>query len=1181
MQQNGSAFRPNNPQQRVAPNGMQQQQQPSHPGMIRPMMPNQPNIPQSQLRPQPNRPYPSQPGPNMVALPQQHQQFQQPRPGAPIQAQPPNVMRQAPPQTYQQQSAPMMQSRPGVGIQPAPPPNGVPQNQPQQRMLRPPTRQMRQSSTLSQLSQSSALSQSSSLSQHQISQPQMRPSPYSQSAMRLQPPGQIPPLTDQMNRISLQSSKPQTSVPQPNGYTPQYARPMPQSHQSQQQQQPSAPGGYNPQMKQPLRPTGMRPNPAVAPSRPIPTGFAAAPSQKPTGYDNTQQKSFPGAMPPPQQQPQQQQERLPSAMMPRPCALEAPTGTPRMYYHRGLAQGPPDAPFPTIPASNSDYISVDDGSTRLRFMRMTTNAVASDPNVMTKSGIPLAVVMQPFANTKPGEPPVPVIDFSAVQVGGPLRCERCNAYSNPGFKFLSGGSKFQCNLCTHVNTTPEEHTSPISPATGHRMDADSRHELRMGSVDYVVGSPDYCVRPPKPACFLFAVDVSTSAIQSGLSFSAMMSMKSALSAGLLPGGSEGARMAIMTFDKNLHFFDGRGSEKGKSVSMQLVTDIMDPFVPLGGNALFLTPAQAIHAIDAAVEIHNLNPKSKQAQNDGAPPASHPESALGSALLTIKQAFADCGGKAFVVVGSIPTAGVSRLERRGGGAIGGGEDREMGLLKQATSEYDILGCELAEVQASVDLFLAPSSVYIDAATLSRVPRASGGRMHLFTSYDTVRDGASLHRSLCASVSEPRAFEALLRVRTSPGLEARGEFLGHFGRPQRGDDVAGPVFDSSSCLSLELVVSSKLSDEDKNRGGNRGYPGGVSLYDDACVQCAVLFTDCAGRRRIRVHTLFLTKTSVLSDVFKHADVDATATFLAKKASSAVLIGGTPFTKACDAVTEKTAQTFFVYRKHCTQAPSSGQLILPEALKVLPVMMLGLTKSAAFRRSAISVQSGEAVTVDERAAALSFLISATPGETAAMCYPRMWNLSTLAAEAGVPLPPPTTPIVGYGEGGKSGKEMEPLAIPNSVPLSSGSLNEQAILLLENGMQMVLWIGSEADKSIANSIVADLGGGRLCIRGETAGSVALTKDINEYGKRVARIVGRVVNERKGLSRPCVVVRTKPGAGGEAKFVIPLMIEDHGADSLSYTEYLRQIHKRVMEKMATDSAQSDMQTWEILNYGY
>jgi protein transport protein SEC24 len=48
----------------------------------------------------------------------------------------------------------------------------------------------------------------------------------------------------------------------------------------------------------------------------------------------------------------------------------------------------------------------------------------------------------------------------------------------------------------------------------------------------------------------------------------------------------------------------------------------------------------------------------------------------------------------------------------------------------------------------------------------------------------------------------------------------------------------------------------------------------------------------------------------------------------------------------VHKAVADTLFAYRRHCAQAANPGQLILPEALKLLPLYCLALTKFPAFR-------------------------------------------------------------------------------------------------------------------------------------------------------------------------------------------------------------------------------------------
>jgi hypothetical protein len=186
---------------------------------------------------------------------------------------------------------------------------------------------------------------------------------------------------------------------------------------------------------------------------------------------------------------------------------------------------------------------------------------------------------------------------------------------------------------------------------------------------------------------------------------------------------------------------------------------------------------------------------------------------------------------------------------------------------------------------------------------------------------------------------------------------------------------------------------------------------------------------------------------------------------------------------------------------------------------------------------------------------------------------------------LPQTSNPVVGdmsglnpYG----TGKITEPLAMPNTILLSSEVLDDDGVLLMENGMRLVVWVGTKANPQLVNDVIAQIAGGRLAIRAETAGSAQLVKSVGDAGKRIAGIVQRIVTERTGLSQPQVVIRQAPGAGGEAKFVLPLLVEDKPVGGgYSYMEFLKHVHKRVMDKLANESAQNEMQTWEMLNHGY
>lgn len=106
-----------------------------------------------------------------------------------------------------------------------------------------------------------------------------------------------------------------------------------------------------------------------------------------------------------------------------------------------------------------------------------------------------------------------------------------------------------------------------------RMDLDERPELRLGSVDFVVGKeywvqddpsiPGSVPREPQPLNYVFAIDVSWTSAQCGLVGEVVSGIRKLLYPTQREGDTEppecgvpkGSKVAIMTFDRTVQFFN--------------------------------------------------------------------------------------------------------------------------------------------------------------------------------------------------------------------------------------------------------------------------------------------------------------------------------------------------------------------------------------------------------------------------------------------------------------------------------------------------------------------------------------------------------------------------------------------------------------------------------------------------
>ncbi len=148
----------------------------------------------------------------------------------------------------------------------------------------------------------------------------------------------------------------------------------------------------------------------------------------------------------------------------------------------------------------------------LHSQAFSQQVVPTNAALQQKSKLPFGVALHPMC---PSEA-VPLVNMGAV---GIVRCKTCRAYMNPFVEWIEGGRRWRCNLCGIVNDVSGAYFSPLD-ANGVRLDAPKRPELSNGIVD-LVAPAEYMVRPPMAPAYLFVLDVSYYAVQSGMTASVL------------------------------------------------------------------------------------------------------------------------------------------------------------------------------------------------------------------------------------------------------------------------------------------------------------------------------------------------------------------------------------------------------------------------------------------------------------------------------------------------------------------------------------------------------------------------------------------------------------------------------------------------------------------------------------
>ncbi|KVH93970.1 Gelsolin domain-containing protein [Cynara cardunculus var. scolymus] len=408
--------------------------------------------------------------------------------------------------------------------------------------------------------------------------------------------------------------------------------------------------------------------------------------------------------------------------------------------------------------------------------------------------------------------------------------------------------------------------------------------------------------------------------------------------------------------------------------------------------------------------------------------------------------------------SVGIAALSAREAEGRTNISAGDKEPHRLLQPVDKTMKTMAIEFAEYQVSVDVFITTQS-YVDIASISVIPKTTGGKIYYYHPFSALSDPAKLYNDLRWNVTRPQGFEAVMRVR---------------------------------CSQVDC---------------------------DKSIMCAILYTTIYGQRRIRVSTLSLPCTTMLSNLFRSADLDTQFSCFLKQAANE--ISSAPLLQVRDRVTDLCINILHSYRKFCATVSSSGQLILPEALKLLPLYTLALIKSIGLRTDG---------RIDDRSFWINYVSALSVQLAIPLVYPRMMSIHDL-----------------------NSKEMDGSVIPSPIPLSSEHVSDDGIYLLENGEDCLIYIGSSVDPDITQKLFG----------------ISSASEIPS--QRLHEVVNEIRSQRCNYLRLRLCKKGDPSGQFQNIRVVILsprmmffsyMVEDKSSNGLSYVEFLVHVHRQIQSKM-------------------
>ncbi|RVE64240.1 hypothetical protein OJAV_G00144640 [Oryzias javanicus] len=473
----------------------------------------------------------------------------------------------------------------------------------------------------------------------------------------------------------------------------------------------------------------------------LPPGYQSTPHAGPPMH---QSQPYTQAAPPYQQPPG---GPGPAQLSPSLASMSLQSSTPEALRVVNLLQErnllPPTAVTAPTPCLPQDLQRI---NCNPEVFRSTLTSIPQSQSLLNKAKMPLGLLLHPFKDLSQ----LPVVTSSTI-----VRCRSCRTYINPFVSFLDQ-RRWKCNLCYRVNDVPEEFMyNPVSRSYG---EPHKRPEVLNATIEFIAPS-EYMLRPPQPAVYLFVLDVSHNAVETGYLTVFCQSLLENINA--LPGDSR-TKVGFITFDSTIHFYN---LQEGLSQpQMLIVSDIEDIFLPTPDSLLVNLNECKELVQDLLKSLPNLFVKTMETQ--------------------------------------------SALVQRGPQPEGFSQGHPTFIA--CNDFYKKLALDCSGQQVAVDLFLL-SSQYCDLASLGCISRYSAGSVYHYPSYHHQHNPAQVERfqkDLKRYLNRKIGFEAVMRIRCTKGLSIH-TFHGNF-FVRSTDLLSLPNVNPDAGFAVQMSIEENLDD-----------------------------------------------------------------------------------------------------------------------------------------------------------------------------------------------------------------------------------------------------------------------------------------------------------------------------------------------------------------------------------